>query len=237
MKTSLCILAILLAGLFLISMISCSETTDDDVAEAVDDTTVVDIPDATLRAAIASELEIQDDASITVDDMLKLTHFDTSTDTDIVNLTGLEYATNLVDLGLDHNAIVDVSPLKELTKLEALGLGFNAIIDVSPLKELTKLEALALGNNAIVDVSPLKELTELKWLELNDNAIVDISPLKGLTKLEEFFLYNNAIVDVSPLKGLTELKSLLLEDNPLSQESVEIHIPAIKANGTTVIYD
>ena len=225
-----------MVGIALIcSMVSCGETPDEDDAEAGD--IGVDISDAALRAAIASTLEIQDDTSITVDDMLKLTHFDLDIDIDIANLTGLEYATNLESLDLYYNVIVDVSPLKELTKLESLGLGYNVIVDVSPLKDLTNLEALALEHNAIIDVSPLKELKNLTWLDLGHNAIVDVSPLKELTKLEEFFLGHNAIVDVSPLKELKNLKSLILSENPLSHESVEIHIPAIEANGTTVIYD
>ena len=161
MKASLHILRILLAGLFVISMVSCSETTndggagaddvteaDDMVVEADDGATVVDIPDVFLRKAIASELKIQDAFSITVDDMLKLTSLYRSEDI-IANLTGLEHATNLDTLELPANQIVDISPLKALTNLETLNLF----------------------------------------------------------------------------------------DNPLSQESLEIHIPAIEANGTVVFGD
>ena len=126
MKVSLRILGILLAVLFVISMGSCGETSDE---------TVVDIPDAALRAAIASELEIQDDTSITVADMLKLTVVNASTffhvpdditvSNKVTNLIRLEYATNLKELFLDSNEIVDVSPLQTLTKLERLWLSGN----------------------------------------------------------------------------------------------------------------
>ena len=217
MKMSLRVLAILLAGLFVVSLIGCGQDTDD--ANDGDDT-VINIPDAALRAEIAKELEIPDDTPITVDDMLKLTYFSSkyvklisSTDVDIINLTGLEYATNLEELDLSDNAIVNVSPLKELINLTDLNLSFNVIVDVSPLKELTNLTGLLLSRNAIVDVSPLKELTNLKWL----------------------FLEDNAIVDVSPLTELTNLKGLYLSGNPLSQDSIRIHIPAIEANGTIVV--
>ena len=144
-------------------MVSCSETTNDGGAGANDSATIVDIPDADLRFAIASKLEIQDDTSITVDDMLKLTSLGFRPG-GIADLTGLEYATNL----------------------ERLVLESNEIVDVSPLKALKNLENLVLENNAIVDVSPLKELKNLKYLDLSEN--------------------------------------------PLSWESVEIHIPAIKAD-------
>ena len=147
MKPSLRILGILLAVLFLISMVGCGETPDEDVAEAedmvveaaedmvveaVDGATVVDIPDAALHAAILSKL-LPADTFVTVDDMLKLTGF-TSEDRDIVNLTGLEYATNLEGLDLSGNGIVDISPLKELKNLWSVYLSGNEIVDISPSK-------------------------------------------------------------------------------------------------------
>ena len=213
MKTSLRIFGIILLALFIMSMSECDRGKDDPPIE--DNGNVVHIPDAALRATIAAKLEIQDDTSITVDDMLKLTDLSSGDiDIDIVNLTGLEYATNL----------------------ESLYLYANGIVDISPLKELTNLKNLSLGNNEIVDISPLKELTNLESLDLEDNGIVDVSPLKELTNLESLYLYANGIVDISPLKELTNLEELGLSGNPLSQESVEIHIPAIEANGTGVNY-
>ena len=126
MKTNMRIITIALVGLLVISIVGCDRDTDGD--------TVVDIPDATLRAEIAEKLEIQDDTSITADDMLKLIDFKITKDEDveetaqhIVSLTGLEYATNLEGLGLSDNAIVDVAPLKGLTNLEWLNLEDNPL--------------------------------------------------------------------------------------------------------------
>ena len=206
MKTNVRMVTIALVGLLVISIVGCNRDAGDGI----------DIPDAGLREAIANDLGIQDDTSITADDMLKLTEFRffTGDGPIIVNLTGLEYATNLKKLSIIDNWIVDVSPLKGLTNLEVLDLEVNGVVDVSPLKGLTKLERL----------------------NLYGNRIVDVSPLKGLTKLESLNLYGNRIVDVSPLKGLTKLGLLWLSDNPLSQDSINIHIPAIEANGTIVVW-
>ena len=204
MKTNVRMVTIALVGLLVISIVGCNRDAGDGI----------DIPDAALRAAIADDLGIQDDTSITADDMLKLTEFRFFTlhGPIIANLTGLEYATNLKELSISDNDIVDVSPLKGLTNLEVLELDVNGIVDVSLLEGLTKLQ----------------------WLSLYGNGIVDVSPLKGLTNLETLFLGANRIVDVSPLKGLTNLEVLSLRGNPLSQDSIEIHIPAIEANGTIV---
>ena len=105
------VLGILLVGLFAVAMISCGTDTKgsddengDGIVETVDGTTVVDIPDAAfdgttvvdipdaaLRATIAVTLEIQDDTSITVDDMLGLTVFSVPA-VDIVNLVLADYS-------------------------------------------------------------------------------------------------------------------------------------------------
>ena len=49
-------------------------------------------------------------------------------------------------------------------------------------------------------------------------------------------LGNNRISDISPLTALTALEVLELRDNPLGDAAVDVHIPAIEANGTEVHY-
>ena len=116
----------------------------------------------------------------------------------IKNLTGLEFATNLTELELGRNQISDVTPLKGLINLTRLSLGINRISDLTPLKNLTNLTHLALIYNQISDISPLKNLTKLMELDLDDNQISDISPLKNLTNLTYLSLKSNKIPDLSP---------------------------------------
>ena len=137
----------------------------------------------------------------------------------IKNLTGLEFATNLIELEFSKNQISDVTPLKNLTKLTHLSLGINQISDVTPLKNLTKLTHLSLGINQISDVTPLKNLTNLIELDLLSNRISDVTPLKNLTKLTHFSLRDNQISDVTPLKDMTKLIYLSLRDNRISDVS------------------
>ncbi|MDE0087330.1 MAG: leucine-rich repeat domain-containing protein, partial [Candidatus Poribacteria bacterium] len=204
----------------------------------------VHIPDPGLRSVIESALGKEAGADITQSDMESLEslqvngcHYLTLSEKgwftpvterwicesandmlvfSIKDLTGLEFATNLIELELGRNQISDVTPLKNIINLTRLSLGSNRILDVTPLKNLTKLTHLSLINNQISDVSPLKNLANLIELDLLNNRISDVIPLKNLTKLTYLSLRDNQISDVIPLKNLTKLTYLSLRDNQIS---------------------
>ena len=178
----------------------------------------VNIPDANLRAAIETALGKAAGTPISAAEMANLTEF-RSIFSSIRELTGLEFATNLVNLHLAGNEISDVSALASLTQLTELHLDYNEISDVSALASLTQLTELYLDSNAISDVSALASLTQLTELELYNNAISDVSALASLTQLTELELYNNAISDVSALASLTQLTRLYLYNNAISDVS------------------
>ena len=174
------------------------------------------IPDFNLRSIIEKKLHKTKGATITQADMLKLTeltHFD---DLGIEDLTGLEFATNLTDLWLNNNEIVDISPLARLTNLATLGLDNNRITDISALARLTNLIQLHLTENQISDISSLAKLTNLTDLDLDNTRITDISPLARLTNLTTLYLRENRISDISPLAKLTNLTTLYLDRNQIS---------------------
>ena len=179
----------------------------------------VHIPDSRLRAAVEFALDKEAGADITRADMESLEVLQASK-SDIRDLTGIEFATNLTKLELGDNRIPDVSPLKKLTNLTRLRLGANyRISDVSPLAGLTNLIFLDIDSNRISDVSPLKKLTNLTWLDLDDNGIVDVSPLKGLANLKYLDLDGNRISNMAPLKELTNLIFLDIDENEISDIS------------------
>lgn len=209
---------------------------------------LVHIPDLQLRRALEKALGKTAGADITQADMKTLREFWCG-HSGVRDLTGLEYATNLVYLEAGSGAIVDLSPLKNLTKLERIVLTVNRITDISPLQGLRQLRAVFLGYNRITDISPLQELTMLETLRLDYNRIVDISPLSKLIWLTNLYikdnqiadisplselylgygtvdLRNNRIVDVSPLEHLTDLRRLFLSGNPVSDFSPlsELHL-------------
>ncbi len=167
--------------------------------------TQVTIPDANLRAAIEIALRKAGGASITRAEMASLTRLEAS-DSDIRDLTGLEFATGLTSLILADNIISDLTPLSGLTNLTSLILSDNIISDLTPLSGLTNLTLLILSGNFFLDISPLSGLTNLTSLNLSHNIISDISPLSGLTSLSVLILYDDRMIrDRSLLSRLSNL--------------------------------
>lgn len=169
---------------------------------------------------------------------------------------------NLTELALSGNNISDVSFLANFKNLTVLVLNSN-ISDVSPLANLKKLTHLYLWGNNISDVAPLASLKDLHWLDLKFNNISDVAPLAGLTNLTQLWLGGNNISDMSPLANLKKLHvldlwgnnisdvspllafgpetessrmGLNLRGNPLSNASINTHIPVLLAKGMNVGY-
>ena len=216
------------------------------------------IPDANLRAVIENRLNKARDAPITRADMATLTSLPQLRN--IIDLTGLEFATNLTTLNLNKNRIrisditalagltnlrflhlnsnriSDITALAGLTNLRELDLENNQISDIVALAKLTNLTDLRLSNNQITDIAPLSGLTNLTYLPLGYNQISDITALAGLTKLTWLNLSGNQISDITALAGLTKLTWLNLENNPLSATSINTHIPALETRGISVSF-
>jgi internalin A len=190
--------------------------------------------DPALKAAVERQLDIADP---TPTDIRSLT-FIIADWLGIVDLTGLEHATNLKKLHVAGNDLTDISTLENLTSLEFLYLENNRISDLSPLAQLRNLTCLHLDDNEISDlsalaeldnlvelyisknkisnISPLRQLSNLQDLRISNNIIVDVHALTGLRNLEVLYLNNNSIVDVSPLSNLKTLQILSFSFNPIS---------------------
>ena len=175
------------------------------------------IPDAGLRAAIADRLDKAGSDPITAREMASwsLSHL-YAHDSDIGELTGLEYAINLTTLHLGNNRVSDLAPLAGLKNLTTLYLYDNNASDLAPLAGLTNLAELDLDFNGISDLTPLAGLTNLKELHLRSNSIADLSPLAGLTSLTRLYLSFNNASDLTPLAGLSNLTELELGVNGIS---------------------
>ena len=177
-----------------------------------------------------------------------------------VDVSALSALTELHTLDLRGNAIIDIGPLSGLVGLNWLDLANNGFADLSALSALTELRTLDLQENAIIDIGPLSGLVNLTWLLLSSNAIVDIRPLSGLVNLTGLSLWGNAVIDIDPLSELAKLTWLSLSNNrivdigplgegaifdglvassafvgldgnPLSETSVEVHVPQLRSSG------
>ena len=184
---------------------------------------VVSIPDPNLAVAVRNALGLGANAPITQQAMRRLTRLE-ARESQIKDLTGLEYATQLTVLLLNKNQIRNISPLAGLTRLKQLDVDDNQISNITPLAGLTQLEGLYIGSNRKgqlnnQDVQLLSNLTQLRWLSLFGNQISDIKPLASLRKLQGLWIGNNQIRDVSPLVGLVNLETLQLGGNPIQDMS------------------
>ena len=126
--------------------------------------TIVEFADTNLAKAVREKLGLPtgdgtDLLKIPKAELEKLTTLEAE-DKEIVDLTGLEHATQLTKLDLTGNKISDITSLTQLTQLTELRLKDNQIRDVSPLIDLIHLEALYLADNPITDKSPLKVLLD-----------------------------------------------------------------------------
>ena len=96
---------------------------------------------------------------------------------------------------------------------------------------------LNLDDNSITDISDLSDIEEINTLSLENNSISDLSGLPNLSGVTNLYLRKNQITDISPLLDSNrqfDSGSVYLEGNPLSDTSINTHIPALKANGVTV---
>lgn len=174
--------------------------------------TVVEIPDAGLRAAIEEALGKESGNEITEEEMASLASL-TASGRAVAELTGLQFATGLETLDLANNQVADLSPVSELAALTKLVLKENLIEDLAPLANLESLTELDLWGNRVVDVLPLADLEALTRLVLRSNRLADLAPLSHLTNLEHLNLAYCGIADVSDLSGLTSLRWLGLLSN------------------------
>ena len=177
-------------------------TTPDTVRPVLPTPTgTVRIPDPNLRNAIEQRLGKNPNDAITPEDMERLTEI-VADESDIRDLTGLEYATNLERIEFRHNAITDLTPLTNLLRLDNIKLRGNQITNVTPVAKLFNVEWMGLEENQITDLSPLKNLKKLNGIGLSGNPVTDLSPLAGLISLEGIAASNTGITDFSPLANL-----------------------------------
>lgn len=198
---------------------------------------VVYFADPNLKAAVEAKLGITDPTTY---DMLGLT-FLVASDNGIIDLTGLEYATNLRYLNLCYNQISDISEVAGLSNLTFLHLAANPLDDITAVSGLTNLSILYLYYTQINDFDTLaiSNLTNLRTLDLWSNQISETSFLSDLTDLTYLDLGSNNISDITAVAGLTNLTTLYLSWNPLNLAAHCTYLPIIEANnpGISISYD
>ena len=176
------------------------------------------IPDAALRAAVRDALELPANVPLTKENIQEFVTL-VANDRGIVDLTGLEFATNLRKLYIGKNPITDLRPLANLTQLVEFhfwhGHPNPTNLDLQPLANFINLEVLSLEGHGISDISPLAGLKKLRRLHLSKNQIKNISPLAGLIELWQLRIVENLVTDLTPLSELN-LRELNISANPIT---------------------
>ena len=144
--------------------------------------------------------------------MLQLTGLETG-ERGIIDLTGIEHATNLDYLNVGGNQIRDIRPLAGLISLTGLSLYNNPVEDIAPLANLTNLTYLNLAHNGVESLEPLAGLIHLQTLDLFDNRIKDIAPIANMTALTLLILTHNQVGDLTPLADHPNLEKLYIRNN------------------------
>ena len=135
----------------------------------------VEIPDPVLRAKVEEQLAFLTGHTpgepITKTDLRRLPLLFVSSP-GLTSLEGLQYATNLVALGIDNNNLTDLTPIKNLTKLQQLSLANTGLTNLEAITKLKSLSVLNVSKNKIIDFSALKNLPLLTSLDATGQNLV-----------------------------------------------------------------
>ena len=175
-----------------------------------------------LKLSNTSYIKPSDENEIYRDEMEKILELraeNINTKQTVLDLIGIETATNLTMLNLYKNKIENIEPIRGLTNLTVLSLDNNKIENIEPIKGLTHLTNLGLNTNKIDNIEILRGLTNLTYLGLDSNKIDNIESLKKLINLTDLYLNSNKIENIEPLRELTNLISLYLNSNKI--ENIE----------------
>ena len=102
---------------------------------------------------------------------------------------------------------------------------------------IDQLKRLSLYGRGVANLAGLDAANGLESLHAASNRISDLSPLAGLADLSKVDLRDNRVSDISPLvanAGLADGDWVVLDGNPLSEDSLNTHVPALIERGVVV---
>lgn len=172
----------------------------------------VNFIDEHLRTQIQNSLNLSE-SNITTYDLSFLEWFEGS---DISDLTGIEFCTNLRVLSLKASTFSDISQLTNLKNLLNLRMIVINLDDISPIVGLTNLTLLSLKYCGLTDIRPISNLSNFISLELTGNTISDMSFLSSLKRLKYLNIKFNLTSNIDWIPALVNLQRLNLSSNQLS---------------------
>lgn len=111
--------------------------------------TVIRFVDVNLENKLIYILNKTEDTRITDKDMINITQLNLS-NSEISNLSGMEYASNIDRLDLSNNNLQNINELSNMKKLQYLDISYNKLSDLTPLFELENLKEVISTNQKII---------------------------------------------------------------------------------------
>ena len=199
---------------------------------------LVEIPDNRLKEALMSEVDDNNDEELSKSELLNLKSLVLWNKGEDIDLTGLEYATNLEaitfyesspknieilenltnlkNLKLMNNQLTSIPDFHNLKNLESLNLDGNQLTSVPDFQNLRNLKSLSLAGNQLESIPNFQELPNLETLYLTGNKLTSVPDFQNLKNLEILDLYNNQLISVPDFQELTNIKLLDLSYNQLT---------------------
>ncbi len=131
-------------------------------------------------------------------------------------------------------------PVLHALVAQAVAEDFDHVEGPVTTRSIGRLTRLRGRNANIADLSGLEAATALRSVYLGSNLVSDLTPLAALTALGAVDLTDNLVTDLSPLvdnPGLGTRDWITLTGNPLSEESLNVHVPALRDRGVQVAVD
>ena len=123
---------------------------------------------------------------------------------------------------------------------ETLGRSLVLVDHAITKGSISRLKTLRATGAGLSDLTGLEAAQNLRYLFAGSNALTDLTPLAELPDLEGLDLSGNDIADIGPLVENPDLGRrdwIALDDNPLSEEAVNVHIPALLERGVAVSFE
>ena len=134
-------------------------------------------------------------------------------------------------------AVVFADPVLQALVAEARAYWWFQVDDPITEESLERLTRLHAFNAGISDLTGLDAASQLVNVYLGSNLVSDVAPLASLPELEGLDLGNNLVSDIGPLVENRNLGSddwITLTGNPLSEESLNVDVPALRERGVQV---
>ncbi|MDB5272545.1 MAG: leucine-rich protein [Chitinophagaceae bacterium] len=135
----------------------------------------------------------------------------------IVDLSGIEYFTNITTLEVKYNPNLQTLPdISGLTQITTLGLDSNGLTALPNLSTLTSLQVLSFHHNNVTVLPSVSNLTQLRILFAYSNKLTSLPSLSALVNLDKLFISDNPITVLPSLSSLVKLTYFSAHRLPLT---------------------